>query len=117
MPNVTRKIVGVITLIGFSLFIGCEDVSHETEPLHFELENLKLLFVQLEMDLPHCSYHLLTNKEQLLKKTRIDFSWVSGELNFYLSYSPILNPFHSKDIAFEFNLLIFPRKLLGEFQN
>ena len=37
MPNVTRKIVGVITLIGFSLFIGCEDVN-EIEPLHFELE-------------------------------------------------------------------------------
>ena len=38
MLNVIRKIVGLITLIGFSLFIGCEDVSHETEPLHFELE-------------------------------------------------------------------------------
>ena len=37
MLNVIRKIVGLITLIGFSLFIGCEDVN-EIEPLHFELE-------------------------------------------------------------------------------
>ncbi len=33
-----RKIVGIITLIGFSLFIGCEDSNH-IEPIEFELSS------------------------------------------------------------------------------
>ena len=41
MSNVIRKIVGVTTLSIVSLFIGCEDVSNEIEPLEFEL-NAKL---------------------------------------------------------------------------
>ena len=38
MPNVIRKIVGVITLSIFSFFIGCED-TNEIEPIYFELES------------------------------------------------------------------------------
>ena len=59
-----RKIVEIITLIGFSLFIGCEDSNH-IEPIEFELSS------GLEVD-DNGYYHLTLDVGQWQTLHRID---------------------------------------------
>jgi len=61
---VIRKIVEIITLIGFSLFIGCEDSNH-IEPIEFELSS------GLEVD-DNGYYHLTLDVGQWQTLHRIE---------------------------------------------
>ena len=56
MPNAIRKIVGVITLSVFNLFIGCGDVDNELEPITFQLD------ARLEIDI---AYHWICQTGKL----------------------------------------------------
>jgi len=85
MSNVIRKIVGVITLSAYSLFIGCEITESSIEPLEFQLN------VGLYED-ANGYYHLPLNLNNLQTLHRvsgkilrngepvnvIDFDWYCG---------------------------------------
>ena len=89
MLNVIRKIVGLITLIGFSLFTGCEDeiiIASEEESISFNM--------RLPID-ENGYYHLTINRDnwQTLHRVSgsvntvdgnpIEFFWVEWESDLY----------------------------------
>lgn len=97
MSNVIRKIVGVITLIGFSLFIGCED-ANETEPLDFELQTglyqdeNGYYHMELDMDKWQTTHRIsgsvTRNREYPVYAIKFDWignmSWVVGDTLGYM---------------------------------
>ena len=74
--SVIRKIVGVITLAGFSLFIGCEDTI--TSPT----ENISTDVLSFDMRLPvddNGYYHLNLNENSWQSLHRVSATIITGD--------------------------------------
>tara|TARA_Y100000114_G_C11731916_1_gene314083 strand:+ start:217 stop:666 length:450 start_codon:yes stop_codon:yes gene_type:complete len=114
MLNVTRKIVGVVTLGVFSLFIGCEDNSADIEPIEFELlTNLQRDdngYYHMKLDpLRQQTFHRLSGR--VTRNDRgvnvIKFGWGSDTYYEYQDYLvPIVNGSSYSDTNGEVNTVL-----------
>ncbi len=90
--NVIRKIVGLITLIGFSLFIGCEDeiiiasedISSEIVSFNVRLPIDENGYYHLDMDESNWqTLHRVSGSVNTIDGNPVEFFWIEWESDLY----------------------------------